>query len=292
VPAGGPEPGLREAAFPHLRWKPLPGGAHPELEALLAGLEEAGPQELDRRLRAAIAFLQAVDFEMGRILRQVVDRGLAGELGCGSFERYAEERLDLSARTARRLVRLARAEHRMPAVASAFREGRITLLQAEALLAGAGGGVALAERVTLRRLREGLPARVEFTAPRSVARLFLAMAARMGGLGAMLEHAIASWTRAGEAFRDYADFERDGFRCTVPACSARRGLQSHHVRFLSAGGPDEPWNRTTLCAFHHQRGVHAGRVRIQGRAPGALVFALGFGSVRSGDVKVAAASAG
>jgi hypothetical protein len=223
---------------------------------------------------------------MGRILRQGVDRGLAGELGCGSFERYAEERLDLSARTARRLVRLARAEHRAPAVAGAFREGRITLLQAEALLAGAGGGVALAERVTLRRLREGLPARVEFVAPRSVARLFLAMAARMGGLGAMLEHAIASWTRAGEAFRDYADFERDGFRCTVPACSARRGLQSHHLRFLSAGGPDEPWNRTTLCAFHHQRGVHAGRVRIQGRAPGALVFALGFGRYRSGDVRI------
>ena len=26
----------------------------------------------------------------------------------------------------------------------------------------------------------------------------------------------------------------------------------------SAGGPDEPWNRTTLCAFHHLRGIHAG----------------------------------
>jgi hypothetical protein len=82
-------------------------------------------------------------------------------------EAYAEERLDLSARTAGRLVRLARAEHRAPAVAGAFREGRITLLP-----------------------------------------------------------------------------------------------------------------------FHHQRGVHAGRVRIQRRAPGALVFALGFGRSRSGDVRI------
>jgi hypothetical protein len=50
---------------------------------------------------------------------------------------------------------------------------------------------------------------------------------------------------------------------------------SHHIRFRSAGGPDEPWNRTTLCAFHHHRGVHAGSVRIAGRAPDGLLFELG-----------------
>ena len=64
-------------------------------------------------------------------------------------------------------------------------------------------------------------------------------------------------------------------------------LQSHHLRFRSARGPDEPWNRTTLCAFHHQRGVHAGLLRIRGRAPEALVFELGFGSFGSGDVRIA-----
>jgi len=42
----------------------------------------------------------------------------------------------------------------------------------------------------------------------------------------------------------------------------------------SAGGSDEPWNRTTLCAFHHLRGVHAGPVRCTGRAPEGLVFEL------------------
>jgi len=74
--------------------------------------------------------------EIGRILRQVVERKLYRELRVESFERYVQERLDLSPRTARRLVRLARAEHGTPAVAGAFREGRITLLQAEVLLHG------------------------------------------------------------------------------------------------------------------------------------------------------------
>jgi hypothetical protein len=51
-----------------------------------------------------------------------LERGLYRELGFESFEDYVVERLDLSPRTARRLVRLARAPE---AVASAFREGRI-----------------------------------------------------------------------------------------------------------------------------------------------------------------------
>jgi len=287
---GASEPGLSEAAFPHVRWKPAGAWPCPELERLLEGLAEATPSELDRRLRAAVSFLQALDFELGRVLRQIADRRLLGELGFGSFERYVEERLDLSARTARRLVRLARAEHRAPALASAFRAGRITLLKAEALLRSGSGSereVAEAERVTLRRLREVEPARVDFTAPRSVARLFLGMVVRMGGLEVLLDHAIASWLEAGARFLDYADFERDGFHCTVPACSGRRNLQSHHVRYRSAGGADEPWNRTTLCAFHHQRAVHAGCLRIMGRAPDDLVFETGFGTFRSGEVRVA-----
>jgi hypothetical protein len=197
------------------------------------------------------------------------------------------ERLDLSARTARRLVRLARAEHSSPAVASAFREGRISLLQAEVLLRG--GSVERAQRVTLLRLEDDVPERrVEFRAPREVAELFVALA-RSVGLEAMLDHAIATWLRAGSAFRDYADFRRDGFRCTVPACSARRNLHSHHIRFRSDGGPDVAWNRTTLCAYHHARGVHARTIAIRGRAPDELTYELGIGRFRSGGVKVVTA---
>jgi hypothetical protein len=185
-------------------------------------------------------------------------------------------------------------------VASAFRTGEIHALQAAALLPVAHPGndrawVARARAVTLRRLEEdaasaGTPGRavIAFHAPAEVAALFLAMLARAGSLETLLAHAIATWLDLGSQFRDYADFERDGFRCTVPGCTARRGLESHHVRFLSAGGPDESWNRTTLCAFHHQRGVHAGRVCIAGRAPGALVYTfVGRGGERwrSGDVR-------
>jgi len=188
--------------------------------------------------RVAIAFLQQVDFEIGRILRQVLERKLYRELGFESLERYVQERLDLSPRTARRLVRLARAEHGAPAVASAFREGRITLLQAEVLLRGeqpeALESLETALRVTLRRLEdEVLPRRVAFRAPREVAALFEALVARVG-FEAMLDHAIATWIEAGAQFEDYADFTRDGCRCTVPGCTARRNLQSHHIWFRSS----------------------------------------------------------
>ena len=105
----------------------------------------------------------------------------------------------------------------------------------------------------------------------------------------LLDHALTTWIQAGRRFKDYADFERDGYRCTVPGCTARRNLHSHHVRFRSAGGADEPWNRTTLCAYHHERGVHTGRMRIWGRAPDRLFYALGVGLFRSGDVIVRAA---
>ena len=55
---------------------------------------------------------------------------------------------------------------------------------------------------------------------------------------------------------------------------------------------DVPENRITLCAFHHQRCLHAGRLRIRGRAPDELVFELGLrpadlpplARYRSGDI--------
>jgi hypothetical protein len=212
-----------------------------------------------------------VDLEIGRVLQQVVDRGLHRELGFASIERYVTERLDLSPRTARRLIRLARAERRAPAVASAFRAGRITLLQAEALLRG--GSVAFAERVTLRRLEDEVPRRrVEFQAPAEVAALFLAQVAAYG-LEAMIDHAIASWLEAGRGFRDYADFERDGWRCTVPACSARRNLESPHPVPLCrrAGRAVEPDHALRVSP-------RAGRTRGSGRNPGARPTSCATGS--------------
>ncbi len=272
--------GLRARRWPGLRWGGLAADSR-DPEPRLG----ASPRALDRRFRAAIAFLQGVDFELGRLLRPVLDRRLYRELGFASFEEYVRERLDVSPRTARRLVRIARAERTAPRVASAFHRGALTLLQAEALLRG-GGSVEGAQGVTLRRLQEGAPPKLAFHAPPDVASLFQTMVFAFG-LERILEHAIASWLQVGRGFRDYADFERDGWRCTAPACSARRNLHSHHIVFRAAGGPDVPENRTTLCAWHHLKGVHEGRIVIRGRAPGSLRYGLGVGWFRSGDVRVA-----
>jgi hypothetical protein len=53
----------------------------------------------------------------------------------------------------------------------------------------------------------------------------------------------------------------------------------------------------TLCAFHHLRGIHAGRVRCTGRAPDGLRWQLGIragaaplASYRSGDVRMSPAA--
>ena len=133
---------------------------------------------------------------------------------------------------------------------------------------------------------------VVWTAPSAAARLFRAvlwsvrtrMERARGRLptegeafGAMLEHAFLAW--GGDGRRSPAVwriFARDGWRCTVPGCSSYRNLHDHHIRFRSAGGSDDETNRTTLCAWHHLRGVHAGLVRIAGRAPASLRFELGL----------------
>jgi hypothetical protein len=287
---GGPEVESRPRRERQIRDCPhRPGpGIEGEFEQLAREVANASARELDRRLRAAIAFLQEVDLEIGRVLRQVVERRLYRELGFERFEDYVTEWLDVSGRTARRLVRLARGPG---AVARAFRKGRITLLQAEAVLAGAS--LEEAERVTLRKLQEQVRQRVVFWAPADAAMLFRGMVARVG-LEGLLDHAICTWLRMDHTWlrmdqKGHAEFERDGWRCTVPACTARRNLHSHHIVFRSAGGSDELWNRTTLCAWHHLRGVHAGRApsargaRWEGWDSGARAFGVG---VRAWDREV------
>lgn len=114
---------------------------------------------------------------------------------------------------------------------------------------------------------------------------------------ALLDHARDAWTlREPGARRPDPVIERDGYRCAVPGCTSRRNLHDHHIVFRSAGGTDEPSNRVTLCAFHHQRGVHGGLVRVRGRAPDSLLFELGLrpgwaplARYRSGDLAVPSA---
>jgi hypothetical protein len=96
-------------------------------------------------------------------------------------------------------------------------------------------------------------------------------------MDAMFEHAFEVWSpHAPHVPRAHRVFERDGWRCTAPGCSSYRNLQDHHVVFRSLGGSGALSNRTTLCAWHHLRGVHAGIIRCAGDAPDHLVFELGL----------------
>jgi hypothetical protein len=114
----------------------------------------------------------------------------------------------------------------------------------------------------------------------------------------MLDHAFESWaTQGGKVAARHRVLARDGWRCAVPGCSSMQNLHDHHIRFRSAGGSDALENRVALCAFHHLRGVHAGRLRCAGHAPGGLTWHLGVrpGATpllvyRSGDLRQAEAS--
>jgi hypothetical protein len=128
-------------------------------------------------------------------------------------------------------------------------------------------------------------AEIIFTAPAEVVALLrtaiLAFAhprdSLVGGLEALLHHVRAEWERQ-PRHRDPV-FARDGWRCAVPVCTVRRHLHDHHLVFRSRGGGNARANRVTLCAWHHLRGVHAGRVRADGEAPDAVRWEIG---VRAG----------
>lgn len=323
---------------------PLP----PELARLAVGLAAADAFALDARLRAALAFEQRLEARMGTLLRRVAEGRRYRALGFASFERYVRDRLGLSARRARSLVRIERAAARCPALAAAYRGARLSWVQANALAAlllavGPGVGaawVAHAAAVSVRRLLHdvdaalsaaageappplvpperqtgaqpraagadtpaadaGLPGdgpereredtRVMVFVPREVGRLFRAALCSMRrhleretghlptpgqAFEAMLDHAAQAWAPERRRPRELAVFERDGWRCTVPGCSSLRNLHDHHVVFRSQGGSDALSNRTTLCAWHHLRGVHRGIVRCTGKAPRGLRFELG-----------------
>src|SRR6267142_28051 len=76
--------------------------------------------------------------------------------------------------------------------------------------------------------------------------------------------------------RRYRIFERDGWRCRVPGCTSRSGLNEHHIIFRSQQGSDDEDNLVTLCVGHHQEGLHARHLSCSGRAPDHLCWELGI----------------
>src|SRR5439155_646622 len=145
-----------------------------------------------------------------------------------------------------------------------------------------GASLALDERQLCARPEWEFPdAEVTFSAPVSVVALFrsaiLAFAHPHGslveGLESLLLHVISEWE--GQPRHRDPVFARDGWRCAVPICTARRELHDHHVVFRSHGGGNERENRISICVWHHLRGVHAGRVRAAGEAPDGITWEIG-----------------
>jgi hypothetical protein len=124
---------------------------------------------------------------------------------------------------------------------------------------------------------------IRFTGPASVIALFRCALRAYGhdgeprwrALERMLAEAVREWEREARHWR-HPILDRDGWRCVVPACSARAPLHQHHVRFRSQGGGDEPENLASVCVPHHQYGIHLGRVRGCGTAPANLRWQLGL----------------
>jgi hypothetical protein len=307
--------------------------------ALVKGLEGASPHALDERLCRAAALERGLLARLGPLLLAFTELRGPRALGFRSLDAYARERLGMSARKARALIRRERACRRAPALSEAWHAGILTVSQAQALvpLVLAAGSepfpaawIARAGEVTVRRLEDdvdhalargafdpaelpalpdasysaGLPGGVQIGAeptrtetdvwfanvPGELAHLFRAclssVARRLGtgpggALEAMFDHAIDTWWASTP--RKYSVLERDSWRCTVPGCTSQRNLHAHHVLFRSAGGGDDLANLTTLCAAHHQRGVHEGLIHISGHAPDRLVFEMPLGRFHSGD---------
>jgi hypothetical protein len=90
----------------------------------------------------------------------------------------------------------------------------------------------------------------------------------------ILQTFVAGWSiRQTPAWqRRYRIFERDGWRCRVPGCTSRTSLQVHHVVFRSQGGGDEDANLAVLCATHHMRSIHLGRLRCHALPDGLLAW--------------------
>ncbi|HYR95086.1 MAG TPA: HNH endonuclease signature motif containing protein [Candidatus Binatus sp.] len=304
-----------------LAWEALAEALPDDVEKLTFHADYIDPFQLDARLRAAVHALQRIDFQTGRLLRLVLELRLHRAFGCPTFRDYVRERLGFSLRKARMLLALDRRLAALPALAAAYRDGRLSLARALVLLPvlhpdTEAAWVARAQEVTVRRLADlvewavevaepdhplpppepeailvlppvqmcarGCDAEILFNGPASVVSLFrMAIhaftprgAPPWQGLERLLHHVVAEWERR-PRHRDPI-FERDGWRCAVPACGARSSLQDHHVVYRSRGGDNARDNRVAICAAHHLHGIHGFRIRVGGVAPHDLTWEIGL----------------
>jgi hypothetical protein len=260
------------------------------------------PRDLDDALRELAGMRRGWDELVGHLALLMRALALWRRLGFATFDHYCAERLGLSGRGVEQRAWLERRLHELPGLRGALREGRLSYEQARIVAGVATPGtvahwVARAASMTCIALRREVEShearqtcaegRVTVRVPSGVAFLvdeaFMAARRAAGSwltpdecLYLLADHFVRTWEALVErrSTPERRAIERDRGFCQVPGCS-RAAVHAHHVVFRSRGGGDEPENLVALCAAHHLHGVHAGRVRVSGRAPHALTWELG-----------------
>lgn len=276
---------------------------------------------LDARVRALAAMRAGWDELLGHLAMLVRLTGLWRDMGFADFGHYCEERLGMATRTVEQRIWLERRLYELPSLRAAMRAGRVSYEKARLVAGACATGeaveawVARAERSTciaLRRELEGeeetqmrARSRVDARVPEPV-RVLLSAAvravrAREGRwlspgecLVRVAAHFVVTWAEDAErrwtaaSARRERVLARDRGCCQVPGCS-RPAAHLHHVTWRSRGGGDDDANLVSLCAAHHLHGVHTGWIRVEGRAPGGLVWELGVGAEVASDAATCAA---
>jgi hypothetical protein len=227
--------------------------------------------------------------------------GLWRDMKFASFGHYCAERLGMSGRAVQQWTALERRLYALPPLRGAMKAGRVSYEKARLVASVADEStleswIAQAERSTCIALQRLVDAAedAQMCARREIA---LRVPTRVGALVRAAfraaREAEGRWLTPGECLVQVAAhfvetwprrrmtagrrvLARDRGLCQVPGCS-RSAAHAHHVERRSAGGSDEAWNLVSLCAAHHLHGVHAGHLRVRGRAPDGLVWELGRG---------------
>ncbi len=247
-----------------------------------------------RRLRDLRARWDELLGHLAMLLRM---HGLWRDMQFLSFGHYCEERLGMSGRAVEQRVALEQRFYWLPDLRDAMRCGRVSYEKAriiancatEATLAAWLDRAARLTCIALSREAAAqtdaqlcaagaydlrLPVRVAIllhealrAARQSAGRWIRAEEA----LGIVCDHYLRTWKEAAKQRNTIQRrvLDRDQGCCQVPGCS-RAAQQVHHVRFRSQLGATEAQNLVSLCAAHHLHGIHAGYLRVTGRAPDQL----------------------
>jgi len=266
-------------------------------------VREVGAEALDARLKDLAGKRVGWDELFGRLAQVFVKKGMARQLGYANLGHWVKERLGMSRRAFEQRVWLEKRMEALPQLRHALRRGEVSYQQAR-LVAGVAdfdsvnGWIRKAAGMTCIELARAIggaedaqmcaKGKFQVRMPESVARLMeaaLRRAAEVCGkeltpgecLTLLACHFVQTWGPLlwgrGPPSRVR---RRDGGFCTVPGCSRPWGAD-HHLVFRSHGGGDDDGNLTGMCAPHHLRGIHGGRLRVSGTAPDRLVWELANG---------------